>query len=77
MARKRRKEVKLIKYQSPKKKEKPKLIEFEKALRTFRKRNPSKSKYLMDLEVVKAYAIKFFPNLIAEQEDWNDIFLKF
>jgi len=53
------------------------LINLRKALSIFNMENPERALQMKDLEIIKLYASKHIPELLANQETWNDILGKF
>ena len=56
---------------------KPELLNLTKALYKFKLNNPEKEIHFKDIEIIKLYAIKHIPNLLASQETWKEILKKF
>jgi len=63
----------------PMKKEdkKIKLIDFARALRTYRKSNVDRAVFMQDTEAIKAWAVKKVPSLQASAKDWDELLKKF
>lgn len=53
------------------------LLDIRKALIIFNNERPEKALQLKDMEIIKLYASKYIPNMLASQEEWNVILEKF
>lgn len=53
------------------------LLDIRQALIIFNMENPEKALQLKDMEIIKAYAYKYIPEMFASQAKWNDVLSKF
>lgn len=55
----------------------PMLIDFARALWIFKMNNPEKALVLKDKDVIKIFASKRIPRLVAPQTEWDKVFREF